>query len=111
MLDAYIRTIGGFVLALVTFSGTLLDQTTNQPLTGVRVSASGPSAAHASTDARGYFRLSDLKPGQYTIIVQSKDVPQQSFSYKITRNMAQTIKACSTTLDYHCGTPGGGPGA
>jgi hypothetical protein len=110
MLNAYIRTIGGFALALVTFSGTLLDQTTNQPLTGVHVNASGPSTAHGSTDSRGNFTLSNLKPGRYTITVQSKDVPQQTFSYKITRSTAQTIKACSTTLDYHCGTPGGGPG-
>jgi hypothetical protein len=99
-------------LALVTFWGTLLDKTTNQPLTSVRVSASGPSTARGSTDSRGKFTLTNLRPGQYTITVQSKDVPPQSFDYKITKGTTQTIKACSTTLDYHCGSPGGGgPGA
>jgi Carboxypeptidase regulatory-like domain len=98
-------------LALVMFWGTLLDQTTGQPLTGVQVNATGPSAARASTDSRGKFSLSNLKPGQYTITVESRDVPRQSFPFKITRSTTQTIRACSTTLDYHCGGPGGpGPG-
>ncbi|HTZ53861.1 MAG TPA: carboxypeptidase regulatory-like domain-containing protein [Candidatus Acidoferrum sp.] len=104
------KTLAMLALALATFWGTLLDKTTNQPLTAVRVDATGPSTARGSTDSRGKFTLSNLKPGQYTITVQSKDVPQQSFAYKITRSTTQTIKACSTTLDYHCGTPGGGPG-
>jgi Carboxypeptidase regulatory-like domain len=104
------KTPATLALALVTFWGTLLDTTTNQPLTMVRVNATGPSAARASTDSRGKFTLSNLKPGQYTITVQSKDVPQQSFDYKITRSTTQTIKACSTTLDYHCNSPGGAPG-
>jgi hypothetical protein len=42
--------------------------------------------------------------------VQSKDVPQQHFRFSIERGTVQTVKACSTTLDYHCGTPGGGAG-
>jgi hypothetical protein len=110
MSTAYIRGLAAFSLALVTFWGTLLDKTTNQPLTMVRVNATGPSTARASTDSRGKFTLNNLKPGQYTITVQSNDVPQQSFDYKITRSTTQTIKACSTTLDYHCAGPGGGPG-
>lgn len=106
------KALAMLALALVTFWGTLLDKTTNQPLTGVRVSASGQSTARASTDSRGKFTLVNLRPGQYTITVQSKDVPPQNFDYKITKGTTQTIKACSTTLDYHCGSPGGGgPGA
>ncbi len=102
------KTLATLALALVTFWGTLLDQTTNQPLTAVRVNATGPSTARASTDSRGKFTLGNLKPGHYTITVQSKDVPLQRFEYKITKGTTQTIKACSTTLDYHCGSPGGG---
>lgn len=103
-----IKTLVMLSLALVTFWGTLLDKTTNQPLTAVRVTATGPSSARGSTDSRGKFTLVNLKPGQYTITVQSKDVPQQTFDRKITKGTTQTIKACSTTLDYHCGSPGGG---
>ena len=110
MSTAYTRGVAAFALALVTFWGTLLDKTTNQPLTAVRVNATGPSTARSATDSRGKFTLTNLKPGDYTITVQSKDVPQQSFPFRITRSTTQTIKACSTTLDYHCGTPGGGPG-
>jgi hypothetical protein len=109
-MTLHAKNFGLLALALVTFWGTLLDQTTNQPLTGVRVNATGPSTARAATDSRGKFTLSNLKPGQYTITVQSNDVPQQGFPFKITRSTTQTIKACSTTLDYHCGNGGGGPG-
>ena len=104
------KTLAMLALALVTFSGTLLDRTTNQPLTGVRINAGGPSRAGASTDSRGKFRLSNLKPGHYTITVQSKDVPEQSFDFTINRSTSKTIKACSTTLDYRCGAPTGASG-
>lgn len=96
------------VFGLVTFWGTLLDKTTNQPLTMVHVSAAGPSSARSETNSRGKFTLSKLKPGRYTITVQSKDVPQQSFDFSITRNSTRAIKACSTTLDYRCGSPQAG---
>ena len=110
MLNRFTRTALMLSLALVTFWGTLLDKTTNQPLTAVRVNAAGPSTARASTDSRGKFTLVNLKPGDYTITVQSKDVPQQQFPIRITHSTTQTIKACSTTLDYHCGSSAGGPG-
>jgi Carboxypeptidase regulatory-like domain len=113
MSNAYIRTIASLALALVTFSGTLLDQTTGQPLSRVSVHAQGPSQADATTDAHGRFHLTALRPGTYTISVQSSDVPQQTFRFTLPaeHSVARTIKACSTTLDYHCGTPGGaGPG-
>lgn len=97
-------------LALVTFGGTLLDRTTQQPLIGVYVQVTGPSTRHATTDAHGTFAIANLKPGNYNITVQSRDVPQQHFHLRLTRNTAETIHACSTTLDYHCGSPGGGPG-
>ncbi len=95
-------------LTLVTFWGTLLDKTTNQPLIGVHVQLTGPSTGRATTDAHGAFALSNLKPGSYTITIQSRDVPQQQFHMRLTRSTTQTISACSTTLDYHCGSPGGG---
>jgi hypothetical protein len=110
MSTAYTRGPMGLALALVTFWGTLLDQTTHQPLTLVRVHATGPSSSRTTTDTRGRFTLTNLRPGQYTITVQSNDVPRQSFDFKITRSTSQTIKACSTTLDYHCNGGGGGPG-
>jgi hypothetical protein len=110
MLNRFARSTLTLSLALVTFWGTLLDKTTNQPLTGVRINAAGPGTARASTDFRGKFTLINLRPGDYTITVQSKDVPQQHFRFKITRGTTQTLKACSTTLDYQCGTQGGSAG-
>jgi hypothetical protein len=110
MRTAYTRALAAFTLALITFWGTLLDQTTGQPLTGVRVEATGPSTARATTDSRGKFALSIRSAGHYGITVQSRDVPLQTFHFKITRSTTETIKACSTTLDYHCAVPGVGPG-
>jgi|HubBroStandDraft_4_1064222.scaffolds.fasta_scaffold787235_1 hypothetical protein len=110
MLNRFTRSALTLSLALVTFWGTLLDKTTDQPLTGVRVITAGPSTARTTTDFRGKFTLTNLRPGDYTITVQSKDVPQQHFRFSIERGTVQTVKACSTTLDYHCGTPGGGAG-
>jgi hypothetical protein len=112
MSTAYTRTLVSFVLALATFSGTLLDKTTDQPLTKVHVHAAGTGSAVATTDAHGRFTFKDLAPGTYSINVQSNDVPPQTFTVKLVGNRITvlTIKACSTTLDYHCGTPGGGPG-
>lgn len=100
------KILASFAFVLVTFWGTLLDKTTNQPLEGVRVNAAGPVSAHGLTDASGKFALANLRPGNYTITVQSKDVPAQSFTFKVTRSVRQTIEACSTTLDYQCGDRG-----
>ena len=112
MSIAYTRTLASLMLALATFSGTLLDKTTGQPLTKVHVHAAGPATADATTDAHGRFTLKHLAPGTYTINVQSNDVPPQTFTVKLAGNRITvlTMKACSTTLDYHCAAPGGGPG-
>ncbi|HUN28700.1 MAG TPA: carboxypeptidase-like regulatory domain-containing protein [Alphaproteobacteria bacterium] len=112
MSIAYTRALASLALALATFSGTLVDQTTGQPLTKVHVHAAGPSSAQATSDAHGHFTLKGLVPGPYTLTIESNDVPQQTFKITLAPNRTTvlTMKACSMTLDYHCGTPGGGPG-
>jgi hypothetical protein len=106
------RALATLALALATFSGQIVDQTTGQPLTKVHVQASGPTSAGATSDARGRFTLKALRPGRYTIQLQSDDVPQQTFHVTLApnRNTVLTMKACSTTLDYHCAAPGGDGG-
>jgi hypothetical protein len=110
MSNAHTRSFLSLVLALAAISGQLLDQTTGQPLTRVHVHAAGPSHGDATSDAHGRFTISGLRPGRYTIDVESNDVPQQSFHVTVAPNhtAALTMKACSTTLDYHCAVPGGG---
>jgi hypothetical protein len=112
MHEPRINALASLVLALATFSGTLVDQTTGQPLTQVVVHVSGLSKSYATTDAHGRFTFTNLRPGGYTVEVESNDVPQQTFHVTLPADHTTvlTIKACSTTLDYHCATPGGGPG-
>lgn len=107
MSTAYIRTFAALAFALATFSGRLVDQTTGQPLVNVHVHAAGPSSRDAESDASGRFTIKGLRPGRYTVVVQSDDVPQQTFHVTLAGNRitALTMKACSTTLDYHCDTP------
>jgi len=108
MAKPYSHCLAALVLALLTFNGTLLDRTTGQPLTGVRVETAGPTRALAVSDASGRFRMNNLQPGRYTMTVRSNDVPRQTFSFTLTGNMTRTFRACSTTLDYNCAGPGGG---
>jgi hypothetical protein len=109
---AHIRSLTLIALALVTFSGRLVDATTGQPMPKVAITVTGPSRAAAKTDARGRFTLKGLKPGAYTLQAQSDDVPAQAFhvTMKPGSTTVMTMKVCSMTLDYHCGTPDGGGG-
>jgi hypothetical protein len=110
MSNAHTRSLLSLAVALAVLSGQLLDQTTGQPLTHVSVHASGPSRGAATSDAHGRFTIGGLRPGRYTIDVESNDVPQQTFHVTVAPNGTTplTMKACSTTLDYHCAMPGGG---
>jgi len=94
------------VLALV-LSGHIVDKTTGQPLPNVTV-RSGTS--HAKTDAAGHYALRGLHPGRITIVLESDDVPPQSFDFNLKRLPAHlNFQACSTTLDYSCAQPGPPP--
>jgi hypothetical protein len=112
MSTAHTRTIAALALVLAAFSGRLLDKTTGQPLPKVHVHAVGPVSVDATSDSTGRFTLKALRPGLYAIHVQSDDVPQQTFMVRLVPNRTTvlTMKVCSTTLDYDCGTPGGGGG-
>jgi 5-hydroxyisourate hydrolase-like protein (transthyretin family) len=87
-------------VAAFVLSGHVLDRTTGQPLSGVAVRA---GSAKAKTDGSGHYTLRGLHVGKVTIVLESDDVPPQSF--EITLHQAKTqrdFEACSTTLDYSC---------
>jgi hypothetical protein len=50
------------------------------PLEGLRVSASGPSAAEAVTDADGYFSLTGLRAGPYDVTLSGYDPERYAFA-------------------------------
>jgi protocatechuate 3,4-dioxygenase beta subunit len=100
--------LAALVFALLV--GQITDQTTGQPLRGVRVDLrQGGAMLHAVTDANGQFRLTGVRTGVHTLHYGSDDVPPRTISVPV-RNAKQEvhITACSTTLDYSCAGPGGG---
>jgi protocatechuate 3,4-dioxygenase beta subunit len=98
-------------LALALLAGRVLDRTTGQPLAHVRVSSGHVSA---TTDAAGRFTLRGLPPGHADVLLESDDVPAQHASVTLGPGTThRDLRACSTTLDYNCSSPGApsGPGA
>ncbi len=110
MSSAHIRSLGCVALVFATFSGHVVDVTTGQPMPGVHIHLAGAATSDVTTDAAGRFVIRRLRPGGYTISVESDDVPEQDFPVKLVANRITVLdlKVCSTTLDYHCGGPGGG---
>ncbi len=91
------------VLAVLVLSGRVLDRTTGQGLPHVVVRA---GAASATTDASGRFAVRNVKRGLSDVTLKSDDVPTQHYSVRIgTGTTRHDFRACSTTLDYNCGTP------
>lgn len=94
-----------WVLAVLV--GHVTDLTTGQPLANVTIVV---GSQQTTTDQHGAYRLSGLKPGQYTLSARSKDVPPQHRGV-VVKQSTQTVLdlvLCSTTLDYSCA--GAGPG-
>ena len=96
-------------LSLGTLSGRVLDTTTGQPLPHVTVRAGN---AHGVTDARGRFALRGVRLGDVPVTLESNDVPLQHVTVHLgARAASHDLRACSTTLDYHCGGAPSAPGA
>lgn len=91
------------LLAVLVLSGRVLDRTTGQGLPHVVVHA---GAASATTDANGRFSIHAVKAGMTDVTLKSDDVPAQHYSIEIGAGTTHhDFRACSTTLDYNCGTP------
>lgn len=89
-----------FAMALL--YGRVTDRTTGQPLVHVTVTA---GSRHGVTGSDGTYRIEGLKPGNYTLTLQSNDVPPQQASVTVRKGAPKTkanLTACSTTLDYAC---------
>jgi len=88
-------------LAIAVLSGTISDRTTGQPLAGVQVRA---GRARATTGRDGRYVLHGLAPGDYTLTLESSDVPPEHVHVSVKRGVnRRDVRACSTTLDYGCG--------
>lgn len=94
--------------ALATLSGRVTDKTTGQPLAAVHVHV---GQRGATTDADGRYVLRGLPASRYTLRIVSNDVPPESVTVTLRPGSnRRDVRACSTTLDYGCGSaPGPGP--
>jgi hypothetical protein len=89
-----------FAMATLVLSGHVVDRTTGQPLPGVALRA---GVAKATTDRSGAYVLRGLHAGKLTVVLESDDVPPQSFDIEIRAAKGhRDFAACSTTLDYSC---------
>lgn len=95
------------VLVSAVLVGHVTDATTGQALPNVTITV---GSHHATTDARGAYRITGLTSGRYTLSASSKDVPPQhrSIVVKADGQTKLDLVLCSTTLDYSCA--GAGPG-
>ncbi|MDH2910914.1 MAG: hypothetical protein HKL92_00120 [Candidatus Eremiobacteraeota bacterium] len=93
-------------LAFALLVGRITDQTTGQPLEGLRVSAVGPTHSSVRTDADGRYVLRNLHPGRYTIVVRGKGVPTVRAGITVSdRTLKKNFVVCNVALDYSCANP------
>jgi hypothetical protein len=102
-----------FLAALAILTGTITDKTTGQPLVGVTVTATHAGVQlSAKTNSQGQFVFKRIADGDYALHLSSRDVPPQTMQVKVAGKATHvSLQACSTTLDYRCGSPnmpGGG---
>ena len=90
-------------LILAALVGHITDQTTGQPLAGLRVSTLGPTRTTVRTNADGRYVLRNLRLGRYTIVVRGKGVPTVRATMALTaRTQRRDFVVCNVALDYSC---------
>lgn len=97
------RFASTLALVLVVLSGRVLDRTTGQPLPNVRITTA--TGARATSDAKGRYALRGAARGTLVLTLESDDVPPQHVEVRVGGAAThRDLRACSTTLDYTCGT-------
>ena len=80
----FCSVIASFELVLAqstgTISGRVVDVNTDMGISGVTVSANGPSQQVNTTDANGYYTISGLAPGPYLIAASASGYLSQSYT-------------------------------
>jgi hypothetical protein len=64
-------------------AGSVKD-TNNNPIAGASVSVSGPSSGSANTNSNGYYSISNLKPGSYSVTASAIGYNSQTKSASVT---------------------------
>jgi len=69
----------GFAQSMGTINGRVVDWNADTGISGATVSANGPSQQVNTTDPNGYYTISGLAPGPYTITTSASGYLSQSF--------------------------------
>jgi hypothetical protein len=81
-------------------AGTVND-TANNTIAGANVSASGPSSGFALTDKNGYYSISNLNPGDYTVTASATGYNSQSKNASVSTGTTTTVNFVLTPVcDY-----------
>ncbi|HLM66551.1 MAG TPA: TonB-dependent receptor, partial [Longimicrobium sp.] len=77
-------------------SGTLRDQATGTGLPGIRVeavAADGRVAGSATTGSGGSYRISNLAPGQYALVISGPDIPVRRLDATVSAGQTARVDA------------------
>ena len=77
-------------------SGTLRDQATGTGLPGIRVEAvatDGRVAGRTTTDTNGSYRISNLPPGDYALVISGPDVPVRRLDARVSAGGTARVDA------------------
>lgn len=77
-------------------SGTLRDQSTGTGLAGIRVeavAADGRVAGSATTSPGGGYRIADLAPGEYALVISGPDVPVRRLNATVSAGQTARVDA------------------
>lgn len=77
--------------------GIITDQFSNTPLAGVNISLQGTSISSV-TDANGFYSISGLEEGSYTIIISKNGYEEKNSSVSVTTGSSTTVSVSTRMM-------------
>lgn len=81
--------------SLATIEGVIMDEFSNTPLPGVRISLEGTSFS-SNTDESGYFKFDGLEEGSYTVVVEKDGYEPKNTSVSVTAGSNSNVEVATS---------------